>query len=84
MYGDATIELDGDQLVLKLLPYPALVADLKHLHFDTFEIQWRSKFAWFEGGTAHFVADASGVFHKIELNVPNEDLFFHELKLKRY
>ena len=84
MYGDATIELDGDQLVLKLLPYPALVADLKHLHYDTFEIQWRSTFAWFEGGTAHFVADASGVFHKIELNVPNEDLFFHELKLKRY
>jgi len=84
LYGNAKVVLEADQLVLKLLPYPALEADLIHLHYDTFEIRWRSKFAWFEGGTAHFVADASGVLHKISLNVPNEDLFFHELRLERY
>jgi hypothetical protein len=83
MYGDASVVVEQDQLVLKLHPYPALVADLKHLHYDTFEIRWRSQFAWFDRGTANFVADAKGVFHKIELNVPNEDLYFHEIHLER-
>ncbi len=83
MYGDATVTLEGEQLTLRLLPYPALVADLKHLHYDTFEIRWRNEFAWFEGGTAHFVADARGKFQRLELDVPNEDLWFHELKLAR-
>lgn len=83
MYGDASVVLENDQLVLKLHPYPALIADLKHIHYDTFEIKWRNQFAWFDGGTAHFVADAKGKFQKIELNVPNDDLFFHEIKLQR-
>ncbi len=83
MYGDATVALEGEQLVLRLLPYPALIADLKHLHYDTFEIRWRSEFAWFEGGTAHFIPDARGKFQKLELDVPNDDLWFHELKLSR-
>ena len=83
MYGNATVSLESDQLVLSLHPYSALVADLKHLHYDTYEIQWRTHFAWFDGGTANFVADAQGLFQRIELDVPNEDLFFHELKLQR-
>ncbi len=83
MYGDAVVELQDNHLVLKLLPYPALVADLKHLHYDTFEIRWRNEFAWFENGTAHFSDDAKGIIQRIDLNVPNEDLWFHELKLSR-
>lgn len=83
MYGDASVSLEGEQLVLRLLPYPALVAELKHLHYDTFEIRWRNEFAWFEGGTAHFIADARGKFQRLEMDVPNDDLWFHELKLGR-
>ncbi len=83
MYGDAEVSVDGDRLVLKLLPYPDLVADLEHLHYDTFVIRWRKEFAWFGAGTAHFVADAKGLFTDLALDVPNEDLWFHELKLKR-
>ncbi len=83
MYGDAAVSLEGEQLSLRLLPYPALVAELKHLHYDTFEIRWRNEFAWFEGGTAHFIPDARGKFQRLELDVPNDDLWFHELKLQR-
>lgn len=83
MYGDAAVSLEGEQLILRLLPYPALVAELKHLHYDTFEIRWRNEFAWFEGGTAHFIPDARGKFQRLELDVPNDDLWFHELKLQR-
>lgn len=83
MYGRATVELVDGHLVLKLLPYPDLVADLEHLHYDTFVIRWRKQFAWFDEGTAHFVCDAKGRFAKLELDVPNDDLWFYELNLKR-
>jgi CubicO group peptidase (beta-lactamase class C family) len=83
MYGDATVSVENDTIVLRLHPFKMLVADLKHLHYDTFSIRWRTEFAWFNSGTAHFVADSRGKFQRIELDVPNDDLFFHEIKLTR-
>jgi CubicO group peptidase (beta-lactamase class C family) len=83
MYGEATVALEGERLVLRLLPYPALVADLEHLHYDTFVIRWRNEFAWFDEGTAHFVCDSEGKFIRLELDVPNDDLWFYELRLSR-
>ena len=84
MYGDATVSVEGDSLVLSFQPYKALVAELKHLHYDTFSIHWKkADIAWFEGGTAHFVADSRGKFQRIEFDVPNDDLWFHEIKLQR-
>jgi CubicO group peptidase (beta-lactamase class C family) len=83
LYGDAIVEMEGEKLVLKLMPNPELVADLSHLHYDTWLIRWRKEFAWFGDGTIQFVPDASGVFQELRLNVPNDDLWFDELKLKR-
>jgi len=83
LYGDAVVTKEGDRLVLSLLPNPELVADLTHLHYDTWVIRWRKEFAWFAEGTVQFVPDAKGVFQELRLNVPNEDLWFDELKLKR-
>ena len=83
LYGDARVEVVDGKLRLRLLPYPELVADLEHLHYDTFAIRWQKKFAWFETGSAHFVPDAQGRFNQIQLDVPNDDLWFYELDLKR-
>ena len=83
LYGDALVEVVEGKLRLRLLPYPELVADLEHLHYDTFALRWQKKFAWFETGSAHFVADAQGRFSQIQLDVPNDDLWFYELELKR-
>jgi CubicO group peptidase (beta-lactamase class C family) len=83
MYGEATVSEDSGGLVLRLLPNPDLVADLTHLHHDTFLVQWRERFSWFGQGTATFVLDATGVASEIRLDVPNDDLWFHELELKR-
>ncbi len=83
MYGDATVTLENGRLVLRLLPNPDLVADLSHLHYDTFLLKWRKTFAWFGKGTAHFVLDASGRVAELRLDVPNDDLWFDELELKR-
>jgi CubicO group peptidase (beta-lactamase class C family) len=42
-YGDATISLEGDKLVMKFTHTPALVADLEHWQQDTFVAKWRDR-----------------------------------------
>ncbi len=83
MYGDATVTLEDDHLVLRLLPNPDLVADLEHLHFDTFLLRWRTELAWFGKGTVQFFLDPAGSVSEMKLDVPNDDLFFDELEMKR-
>lgn len=83
MYGEAKVVLEDNRLALYLLPYPDLAADLEHLHYDTFVVRWRKEFAWFGEGTCHFVANARGRFTRLELDIPNDDLWFHELKFAR-
>lgn len=83
MYGDATVSVENGELVLRLLPNPDLVADLEHLHYDTFIIRWRKELAWFGKGTASFVLDPFGNVEEMRLDVPNDDLWFHELEMKR-
>jgi len=83
MYGDATVSLENGGLVLRLLPNPDLVADLTYLHHDTFLIEWRETFAWFGAGAATFLLNPYGEVTEVKLDVPNDDLWFHELELKR-
>ncbi len=83
MYGDATVTVEAEKLVLRLLPNSDLVADLTHLHYDTWVIRWRKDLAWFAEGAIQFVPDSSGNFQELRLDVPNDDLWFDELKLKR-
>jgi CubicO group peptidase (beta-lactamase class C family) len=83
MYGEARVAREGEGLALRLLPNPDLVADLTHLHHDTFLLQWRETFAWFGKGVATFVLDPFGKVYEMRLDVPNDDLWFHELELKR-
>ncbi|MGW8268277.1 MAG: serine hydrolase, partial [Longimicrobiales bacterium] len=83
MYGDATISLEDGGLVLRLLPNPDLVGDLTFLHHDTFLVEWRETFAWFGAGAATFLLDPYGEVTEVRLDVPNDDLWFDELELKR-
>lgn len=83
MYGQVKVDAAGEQLKIAFLRTPGLTGTLQHLHYDTFVIHWDQEYAWFDEGTAHFVCNASGVFTRMELNVPNEDLWFHELNLTR-
>ena len=83
LYGAAEVRLENGGLVLQLQPFPELTADLVHLHYDTWKIVWRKSFAWFAEGTVQFVPDAAGVFQELRLDVPNDDLWFDELKFRR-
>jgi CubicO group peptidase (beta-lactamase class C family) len=42
MYGDATLTLEGDHLVLRFSRSPAFVGDLRHWQYDTFVAHWRT------------------------------------------
>jgi CubicO group peptidase (beta-lactamase class C family) len=83
MYGDATVSLENGKLVLRLLPNPDLVADLVHLHYDTFTIHWRKELAWFGKGTVTFMLNGAGRIDEMKLYVPNDDLWFDELQMRR-
>lgn len=83
MYGDARVGVEDGGLVLRLLPNPELVADLTHLQYDTFLIEWRQPFPWFGKGVAQFLLDPAGEVVELKLDVPNQDLWFTELELKK-
>jgi CubicO group peptidase (beta-lactamase class C family) len=83
MYGDATVTLEDGRLVLRLLPNPDFVADLRHLQHDTFVVEWRRPWPWFGRGTAQFVLTPAGQPAELRVDIPNQDLWFHELEFMR-
>jgi len=83
MYGDATVTLENGGLVVQFLPSPELIGDLKHLHYDTFVVEWRNDFPWFGIGTVQFVLDAAAEVVEMKVEVPNDDFWFYELEFKR-
>lgn len=83
MYGDVVVSLEDGGGVLAMTPNPRMVADLLHLHYDTFVIEWRHPMPWFDRGRAHFVLDDDGEAVELRLDVPNDDFWFQELELKR-
>jgi CubicO group peptidase (beta-lactamase class C family) len=83
LYGDAIVSLEDGRLVLRLVPNPDFVADLRHLQLDTFIVEWRRPWPWFGAGTAQFVLSPAGTPAQLRLDIPNEDLWFHELEFVR-
>ena len=83
MFGDTTLEVVDEKLVLSFAINKDLVADLSHMHRDTFAMQWRREFAWFGNGNLQFRLDNKTNVTGFELDVPNEDLWFYETHFKR-
>lgn len=84
LYGDVTIHLEDDHLVLKMEPAAEFVADLKHWHYDTFEIQWRDSVMYnFPRGFVTFTIDQQAQPHQLIIDQPNDDFWFYELDLFR-
>jgi hypothetical protein len=83
MYGTAEVALEDGRLVLKLLPNTDLVADLSHLYYDTFRVDWRKEIAWFGSGALQFKLDLKGHVAGFVMDIPNDDLWFHELDFKK-
>ena len=79
LYGDATVELENDLLVVQLLPTKKFKGKLTHWHFDTFEIVF-DEFPSLPPGTCSFVLGADGKVTEMKIDVPNPDFDFTELE----
>jgi hypothetical protein len=79
IYGDITVAKSQGQLRLEFEHSPRLSATLKHWHFDVWKIDWDLPHAWFSFGTLQFITDNNMHVTRIEFDVPNNDIFFHEL-----
>ncbi len=80
IYGNIIITKSGDDLKLDFEHSPDLAATLTHWHYDVFEIKWNKKHAWFNFGTVRFNLDNNLKVLGIDFDVPNDDIFFEELK----
>lgn len=80
---DIKIQNTGNSLRLTFEDAPGLSATLKHWHFDTYEIVWDEPQAWFDFGTLQFIKDNNNQVTGMEFDVPNHDIFFHEMHPKK-
>ena len=81
MYGNVKVELENGNLVARFLPTASFVGDLRHWHYDTFEIELRDPNL--PKGMVNFILDASGKVSEMKVDIPNPDFDFTELELKR-
>jgi len=80
MYGDISILQDGGQLMIDFTASPGLKAKLTHWHYDVYQIEWLEPRAWFSFGTVQVLQDNNGKPEKLLFDVPNDDIFFEEIK----
>jgi hypothetical protein len=83
IYGKIEVKEEKGQLRLYFEDAPRLTASLKHWHYDTYEIVWDEKHAWFDFGTLQFNINNKLEVIGMDFNVPNDDIFFEELKPKK-
>lgn len=79
LYGDASISLENGMLNLKFLPAPDFSSGLNHMEYDTFTIKFE-KFPSLPEGTVHFIINAESKVTELQVDVPNPDFDFTELK----
>lgn len=83
MFGEVDIKKDDKGLRMEFMSAPSLNAQLSHWHYNTYKIEWNELHAWFSFGTIQFVLDNNQEVTGIEFDVPNDDIFFDEIHLKR-
>jgi CubicO group peptidase (beta-lactamase class C family) len=80
IYGEIRVSLEAGSLRLAFEHSPELSATLEHWHYDVWEIKWDREQAWFSFGTLKFNMDNNLEVTGMDFDVPNNDIFFEELK----
>lgn len=80
IHGIIKVELIDNALHLDFEHAPAFSARLEHWHYDVFKIIWDKPSAWFSFGTVKFNLDNNLQVESLDFDVPNDDIFFDELK----
>jgi CubicO group peptidase (beta-lactamase class C family) len=83
MYGDIVVSMKGEKLRIEFHDAPELGATLDHWHYNTFELKWDEEHAWFDFGTVNFDLSNNQTVIGMTFDVPNYDIFFEELNMKK-
>lgn len=82
MYGKLEVRVIGDQLAFQFVPTPLFRGTLRHWHYDTFQLNWGTQMM-LPSGKAQFGLNAEGRVSTLDIDVPNPDFDFTELKFKK-
>ena len=80
IYGKIEVKLENGNLRLYFEHTPDLSATLEHWHYDVWKINWDKTQAWFSFGTIKFNMTNNLEITGMDFDVPNDDIFFEELK----
>ncbi|MDP2088648.1 MAG: serine hydrolase [Flavobacteriaceae bacterium] len=80
IYGKIIISNEQNTLRLNFEHSPNLSASLSHWHYDVWKIEWDTPHAWLDFGMVKFNFDNNLEILGIDFDVPNDDIFFEELK----
>ncbi len=80
IYGKIEVKPENEKLRIYFEHTPELSATLEHWHYDVWKINWDKTHAWFNFGTVKFNMTNNLEITGLEFDVPNDDIFFEELK----
>jgi hypothetical protein len=80
IYGKIEVKPENGKLRLYFEHTPDLSATLEHWHYDVWKINWDKTQAWFTFGTLKFNMTNNLEVTGMDFDVPNDDIFFEELK----
>lgn len=83
LFGDIRVLEENGALTIDFVNSPKLKAKLTHWHYDTYRLDWMEEQAWFEFGTVQVQQDNNGEPMGLLFDVPNDDIFFEEIKAVR-
>ena len=83
IYGNIEVKLENGKLRVYFERSPELSATLEHWHFDVWKLDWDIMHAWFNFGTLKFNMDNNLKITGMDFDVPNNDIFFEELKPRK-
>jgi CubicO group peptidase (beta-lactamase class C family) len=85
-YGDITIALEGEKLVMRFTHTPVLTGDLEHWQHDTFVVRWRDRELRADAYVTFALTPDGGIDHaKMQAVSPETDFSFdfQDLLLKK-
>jgi CubicO group peptidase (beta-lactamase class C family) len=85
IYGNIEVKKEGDKLRLYFEHSNRFNATLEHWHYDVWKINWDNKdnLSWFQFGTVRFELTNNLNVTGLDFDVPNDDIWFYELKSKK-
>jgi hypothetical protein len=83
MYGDINLTSKNDTMYLEFSHSPSFSCRLVHWHYNTWKMEWNEPQAWFGHATVQIVTDPNNQPIGLEFDIPNDDIFFNEIKAKR-